>query len=270
MSFIILGFMGESGHGKDFCGHWFERERGFVRVAFADVMKRFVERVFGFPAAALWGDSTVRNQPVLPHAAHCELNRAAWDRAAGAFLRSVADFVNELIPSPHESLVAYEDYVAVLVDWFGDCRDRAGAGLLSPRTVLQLLGTEYGRHIRLDLWVDYLHQQVIPRIREGAVYHSRFGFTGEVSRPPPGVVITDHRFRNEVEATRARGGHVVKVVRLAHRGQPNAAEAAGVGGHASEVEQRDLPDTLYSSRLELQEGAAQAYPQIEALYHALT
>lgn len=69
----------------------------------------------------------------------------------------------------------------------------------SPRELLQLLGTEFGRNlIREDIWIRRAMETV------GAI-----GMSGEYS----GCVITDVRFDNEAEAIRGFGGIVFEVTR---------------------------------------------------------
>lgn len=61
----------------------------------------------------------------------------------------------------------------------------------SPRELLQLLGTEFGRGmVKESLWIDRAMRRLVP-------------FT----------VITDVRFDNEAEAVKARGGVIWEVVR---------------------------------------------------------
>lgn len=65
----------------------------------------------------------------------------------------------------------------------------------SPRELLQLLGTEFGRGmIRDDIWVERARR--VWRDHKGA-----------------GVVVTDIRFDNEAAAIREDGGFVLEVVR---------------------------------------------------------
>lgn len=71
------------------------------------------------------------------------------------------------------------------IDWLGK----------SPRELLQLLGTEFGRNmIRDDLWVRRAMQEV-------------------AGSTEAGCVITDVRFDNEAEAIREAGGFVIEIVR---------------------------------------------------------
>lgn len=81
---------------------------------------------------------------------------------------------------------------------------------ISPRRVMQTLGTEWGRKcIHEDLWT-YITRQTVER-------HLAAGFS---------VVIDDMRFPNEYAmATQALGGHALRIVR------PGRSDTTG---HASE------------------------------------
>ena len=87
-------------------------------------------------------------------------------------------------------------------DWLKDRvhkeRPLHWCGGKSPRELLQLLGTEFGREmIHTDIWVMRAMRAVREAESEGAA----------------GVVITDVRFDNEAAAIRAEGGFIVEVVR---------------------------------------------------------
>ena len=82
------------------------------------------------------------------------------------------------------------------------------------RRILQVLGTECMRHgHRDDVWVKAAHRRVAQHLSRGE-----------------SVVITDVRFRNEVEAVKSWGGEVWRVIRP----QPKVGDAASL--HASESE----------------------------------
>lgn len=68
----------------------------------------------------------------------------------------------------------------------------------TPRYVMQTLGTEFGRDmIHRDLWTMAWSA----------------GASAALDRGAPGVVVEDCRFPNEVEAVRALGGRVMRIVR---------------------------------------------------------
>lgn len=86
---------------------------------------------------------------------------------------------------------------------------------LSPRAIMQLLGTEVGRSIHTDTWVKHTLSN-IQSAYEGYGFRWRNDrareFVHQWTSPPVGWVITDVRFPNEAEAIRKVNGKVWKVV----------------------------------------------------------
>lgn len=78
--------------------------------------------------------------------------------------------------------------------------------MLTPRKILQLLGTEAGRQIiHPDIWVNATMANYKPISGTMDVRRSKETF--------PNWLITDVRFPNEVKAIKDRGGIVIKVMR---------------------------------------------------------
>ncbi len=96
---------------------------------------------------------------------------------------------------------------------------------ITPRKVLQTLGTEFGRACYQDLWVDYALRKAGERLR---FYRS------------DGAVISDVRFKNERDAIWKAGGKVWRVVR------PGAGL---VGATASHVSENELTDEMPYDRV---------------------
>lgn len=91
-------------------------------------------------------------------------------------------------------------------------------GYLTPRYVLQQLGTEFGRRLYSDVWIDIALRRAMRLASEG-----RFFAHDAVAL----VVITDVRFVNEARRIREAGGAVWRITRPGY----------GTSGHGSEVEQ---------------------------------
>lgn len=92
---------------------------------------------------------------------------------------------------------------------------------VSPRRMMQTLGTEWGRNlINSDLWLVMAHQRLL--------------------RNGPGMVISDVRFENEAAWIRKHGGRIIHVIR---------PEAKAVEAHASEdgIEMLDTDAQLFNS-----------------------
>jgi hypothetical protein len=110
-------------------------------------------------------------------------------------------------------------------------------GGLTPRHALQTLGTEWGRNLHPDLWIE----QVL-RITRGS--RDRF-------------VIPDVRFANEVAAIRAEGGKVIRIDRA------GAGLRGGAALHPSETQQLVCDATLPNdSTLEVLKLRAQRLPEL--------
>ena len=113
----------------------------------------------------------------------------------------------------------------------------AKLGGLSARKALQILGTEFGRACYQDVWVDYA-MRIAGLLLIGDKYrrHSYTAHLGLFDRGEgdgahddliQGVVISDVRFPNEVNALRAAGGIIWKTVH-------GSGLAGAAGMHESE------------------------------------
>lgn len=92
---------------------------------------------------------------------------------------------------------------------------------VSPRRMMQTLGTEWGRNlINPDLWLVMAHQRLL--------------------RNGPGMVISDVRFENEAAWIRKHGGRIIHMIR---------PEAKAVEAHASEdgIEMLDTDAQLFNN-----------------------
>lgn len=104
---------------------------------------------------------------------------------------------------------------------------------VTPRYILQVLGTDACRKMIYDnTWIDYW-------IRE---YAKNFD-------PTEVTIVTDVRFKNEMQAIKEKGGVVWKLMR---DGGPGAT--GGVTNHASEVEQNSIPDSEFDALILARSG----------------
>jgi hypothetical protein len=216
----VVGLCGVAGSGKDTVADFLVKNHGFVKVAFADPLKRICKDVFNFTDEQLWGPSAMRNA------------------------------ADERYPRAHS---IYEEGMAC-----GCCNvsyEEADnkACFLTPRLALQLLGSEWGRDCYQNVWVDYalrvadnlLHKSGILRSVHYS-YNAKGGLAVTnvpVGPKPKGVVISDVRFRNEVDAVSAAGGKVVRIVRK------NSGLVGASAKHQSETEQNAIPDSLFDYHL---------------------
>lgn len=110
----------------------------------------------------------------------------------------------------------------------------------SPRQLMQLLGTEWGRHmVHPELWLLLAEQNIGNQL---SIDQARYS----------GVVVRDVRFENEANWLRQRGGSVVHILR---------PEAPSVASHSSEgglvIHDNDFVLRNEGSLHELYEQAAQ-------------
>jgi hypothetical protein len=227
----IIGILGEAGSGKDTAAEILVRDHGFVKVALADPLKRICKEVFDFTDDQLWGPSESRNAE----------DKRYLRMPAGNLGRTIMTWNSEetydTIPSPPEDI------------------------FLTPRHALQQLGTEWGRSCHADVWVKYalkVTTKLLSPPPSGMIgpwvprYSAQTGFTGYSAeqdfvpgvqpavKRPLGVVISDCRFKNEVDAINAAGGRIVKLI---GRGGLFGETAT----HFSERGQRDIPDESFAA-----------------------
>lgn len=91
---------------------------------------------------------------------------------------------------------------------------------LTPRKILQLLGTECGREIiHPNIWVNALFADYKKETKSSRLFHklelmSEEGDDIVFTEKYPNWIITDVRFPNEVKAIKDRGGVVIRINRL--------------------------------------------------------
>jgi len=159
---MIVGLTGRAGSGKDTVAGRLA-ERGYTRRAFADPLKQFCCDVFGIDAGYCWGPSPYRNEVVRTEFRSQELGRLVT-----LFAR------RSLLPSSTAALAH-----------FYDVHNRHLSGPTTVRRILQIVGTEWGRALHRNLWVNALLVTLNDR-----------------------SVITDVRFVNEVAAIHEHDGKV--------------------------------------------------------------
>ena len=222
---MLVGISGQAGSGKDTCADYLIKTYGFVRVSFADPMKRFVQDVFDMTDDQIWGPSEKRNAPD-------------------------PRYVHEATYASKNEPYAPHSYSATL----------------TPRFALQTLGTEWGRNCYPDVWVKYAIR-IHTKMQEDRFTHysQKHGLHAHLSGCPQRdygearVVIADVRFKNEIEGIRKAGGYLVRVVREGAKGD------VGVKGHASEEEQKSIPDEMFDAVIYNHEGFPAYHAAIEKI-----
>jgi len=115
--------------------------------------------------------------------------------------------------------------------------------MLTPRLLLQLLGTECGRNIiHPNIWVNSLFADYVKK--------ENIKINSSIDKIPlefnyPNWIITDLRFPNELEAVKSRGGITIRVNR--------PCEECGVLGGHKMVAHKNKPST-HESEISLDES----------------
>ena len=253
----VIAFAGNLGSGKDTAAERVAEVHGFTRIGLADPLKRLGASAFDFTFQQLWGPSDFRNAVDKRYG----LGEGRYDYKMPTEEWQYAE--DRLrIDGQHwleDDVFAFTDKVnqavahAKLMGWFEWLREAHPN--LSPRVMLQTLGTEYGREALYEsVWIDIgletsrrlLSGKSDPETRLAATkYIEKYGLVyGDVSKwQGKGVIIPDVRFPNELRAIKEAGGQIWRIYRPETDGK---ATDTGVAGHASETSLDSIPDSEYS------------------------
>jgi hypothetical protein len=242
MTTPIILLSGQAGSGKDTVAGYLVKNHAAAALAMADPMKR-LGLVFNFTEDQLWGPSESRN-------AEDERFRDPYfnDRILTDLYSGIGyGWVRDVMPGLSEAQL--KENHSVLVGWATRLLNVAvEAKSLTPRKMLQTLGTEWGRAMSKDMWINYAKTAALKLLSGGYRYDRRHGLIADENEVGPAfAIITDGRFRNELVSVLTLGGQTWKIASPQADGK--AAEAAGVVGHKSETEQRQIPDHFYSAIL---------------------
>jgi len=201
----IVMFVGNAGSGKDTaaqCLKDFLSGDGRTKVesiALADPIKEAAMAIFGFSQEQLWGPSERRSESYSIDRDKALMNLYAYTS------KLYADFPE--LPND------------LLFQWF-DSVVEGGPETKTARHILQSFGTELGRKVNRNIWIDYALRKSEKSLGNGTDL----------------MLIRDGRFRNEVLAVRKAGGFVVNI---------RDPRQSSVGSHSSESEQLTIPNWWY-------------------------
>ena len=240
MNKMIIGLCGPAGSGKDTIADHLVSKYGFVKMANADLLKRVARDVFAFSDDQLWGPSERRNAP-----------DKRYPREHGPFTKDRKCLCCG-VQAEVDTTAAYELFVP----------KAAPHCFLTPRFALQVFGTEAGRMCFESVWIGRLLGLAQELQAGGCHYSPQQGlFRGAPGMAETSVVIPDVRFRNEVDAIRAAGGKVVRVVRgMVDLFEQHPAE----GGWISEHKLGDTgPAVIVQEHTSISRAAAQHRSETE-------
>lgn len=234
----IVGVSGQIGSGKDTVADRFV-DKGYAKVSLADPMKRFANLVFGFTEEQLWGPSDCRNAVDDRYAP----NSVEWIRSQMIAATLAPGFICDLMPDSTPE--AHVEAMKALQTWYQDLYDNHPN--LSPRVCLQTLGTEWGRAVSENVWVDYLYRTA-EKLKGGTFLYGRtqglIPTKDDEMIVYSGIVVPDVRFENELKFFSDQGLNAIRVVRPDTDGE---ATKTGVVGHKSETEQQGFDPALFSA-----------------------
>ena len=202
---MLIGMSGKAGHGKDAVADYLQETYGFIKFGFADPLYEEVRVAYGL--------AEEEKQWMLKR----ENKETPWEKLA---LRHCTD----------------KDFVLIMNREFPELEDDAP---ISPRTVLQVWGTEYRREQDPDYWVmqakNFLiafcetRKRKVSNDKEAERVALEFGMERtkrgkkwinpkvpigtEYYEEHPGLVCTNVRFENEADFLRANDGCVWRIER---------------------------------------------------------
>jgi hypothetical protein len=237
MSSPIILLVGNAGSGKDATANLIATKFNAASIALADPMKAFVYKTHGFTEEQLWGPSAFRNAKDARFA-----SEVACELAFFSIKEHAVEFLYGLGLEP-------DRFTGCINDWaHTHLKQALKDGGLTPRTVLQTLGTEVIRNVAgKDVWINHGLKVAKLLLVGGYTYGRLHGLI-----PSPGTVydyvtIIDGRFRNEIVCLKQINGKVIQI--LDPSPKDGVVDRAGVKGHQSEAEQSSVPSHWYDAIL---------------------
>lgn len=233
----LVAFLGQAGSGKDTAAGHLVEHHGFVKLAMADPLKRFCGQVFDFEHDQLWGPSEYRNaHDKRYNVAGHQGKDHGWKTAEHNMFVYANTWLTELFGE--EGAMLHRPALFAWFTWLSETHPE-----LSPRLALQTLGTEWGRNIDTDLWVNHMVYTAALLLNTGGTkgYTAEFGvFDRTDIVPVGGVTVSDLRFNNEINRLKKVNAFLVRI----HRPE-EFLSVVGIPGHASEAEQKGMSDDLF-------------------------
>lgn len=228
----IIAFCGHTNSGKDEAAKIFAA-RGFRHRSLAGPVKDIIGDIFGFTQDQLYGPSQSRNE--IDERFNMQ---STWYNVEARCERSQDYIARQLFPGEPMMQAAAKAALEVWIVAF----QRRYPQDISPRMVLQSFGTEFGRRLDQDIWVNFL-------LREAA--------------KDTLTVVSDVRFANEAKAVYNSGG---AVIRISRKDTDHKATTVGIENHASE--QLDIPNDFISGFITNDSTLEVFHEKIDHVYKA--
>lgn len=256
---MLIGFCGKANAGKDTAADFLVSAHGFKKTAFAAKVKSFCAEVFALSPNQLHDfaqkEAVLPADHDLPFSTAAEMSAIAASAWADVFDMTFDEWsplgVAHRKPLERYPFKSPEQIITALTTrlmyWF---ELRAGHRMmadfcksLSPRQIMQWVGTEVGREIYPDLWAE-------------ATLHRVRLWTDQREN----VIVSDVRFPNEVDMINAANGVVVRVLRP---DAPTTKEASHVS--ETDLDRLSYRFTLHNLAPGMEGSMDRFYKRVEAL-----
>jgi hypothetical protein len=214
----LIGIVGQAESGKDTAADIFVEDESFAKIALADPLKRFLLTVFEFDHNSVFGPSEFRGtQFPMPDFTAPEVRDDVTYEALNQFSTSRR-----------------------ILDWL-DAFSK-GRETVSPRDALISLGTDWGRKLGPNLFIDILANQIVALNDKSRIAYSKDkgAVVERYSSTYKGVVVPDVRFENELNFIKENNGILIKIER-------NTTLVKPFSGHASESDQKAFAPGLFDA-----------------------
>lgn len=194
---VLIGLSGEAGSGKDFGAALMAEMLGGEVISFAKPVYELSSIMFGTTVAELARRSTKESY--------------SWFSITQRSLIEAADYLAELVHQlgiDCDHIYAIQDFIFTELEPFEEpishfVEDTIAVYRISPRKILELIGTELGRkRVTTGIWSDLVKNK----------------FTSSEHS----IIITDVRFPNEHELVKSSGGYRFEIVAPSN---PNAIKS---------------------------------------------
>jgi len=203
---LTIVLFGVKGSGKDTIGDYLQTEHSFVKESFAWPIKQMAKLAFpAFTDEDLFGSSENRERFYEQY----RLSNCPWCGSGLVYDKYGSD----------GQLLTADEPMRLRCEANPDHTDLAEC--ITPRFVLKTLGTQWGRSLCSDIWVNGCLERIVQKRKE---------------QPNLQFVVTDGRFTNELIGSKRSGAHCVKLTR---------GLVASTDAHQSEAEFRVIPDVAF-------------------------
>lgn len=211
----IILLCGQAGSGKDTIASMIKDiVPNTITLAQADPLKMLGKSLFQFTDDQLWGPSQSRN------AIDERFNmKSTW--------RKMLD--NSYAIKAWLDYCKLKEHKTAFFKWLYTLEETTfhKNNPLSPRTMLQTLGTEFGRSINPNIWSTIALDKAKERL---------------ANNQADLVVVTDGRFKNEILNAKMNNAMTVLIVNPQSATAKAREKTFGVQGHASEEELKTVPN----------------------------